>query len=175
MFGSARGLHRLRSALPQEEVMVNASAIVDDWLGAIEARDTKRVKDALADEVEVEIGGLERVVLTKETLSPFLDRLNAYESIRLVREKFVASGPEVACLMRARVKMASTNLSMLGEELPTAGKELEVLGALFVTVNDAGKISYLARVQDTLATARQLGISPERMSALMDKVKGQLR
>lgn len=119
--------------------MVNAKTIVSDWLGAIEARDAKRVLAGLADEIELRADGAERMALRKELLAPYLEGLHAYESVRIDREKLVVSGPDVACMVRARVKMGSTNLSILGEELPTANKELDLLAALFVRVNDAGK------------------------------------
>lgn len=76
-------------------------------------------------------------------------------------------------LLRASATMRS-DYAVLGEILPTAGKHLVVTAAIFLTVDDAGKITHIARVRDNLDIIRQLGIPPERMRALVAKLEERL-
>lgn len=152
--------------------MVNIKAIVGDWLGAVQAMDIDRIVAALADDFELEVEGLETPI-GKQAVRSYLESVgNPYEWIELDLEKILASGHEAAVLVRARAKMRA-DLSMLGETLPTAGKKLDVVGALFLSVDDAGKITHMTRVRDTLEVVRQLGVSPERMRSLLDRFAQQ--
>lgn len=156
--------------------MANAQANIEAWLRALETRDVDALIGAMADRVELELDGMERIVLSKDTLRSYLEDLgDPYERVQIERKKLVASGLEVALLVRARVKMAPTNLSFLGEELPTAGKEVDLVTAVFFTLDEAGKIVQLARVRDNLQLADQLGMSAERMRSLITQAARSLR
>lgn len=156
--------------------MTNAQANIEAWLRALETRDVDSLIGAMADRVELELDGMERIVLSKDTLRSYLEDLgDPYERVQIERKKLVASGLEVALLVRARVKMAPTNLSFLGEELPTAGKEVDLVTAVFFTLDEAGKIVQLARVRDNLQLADQLGMSAERMRSLITQAARSLR
>lgn len=156
--------------------MTNAQANIEAWLRALETRDVDSLIGAMADRVELELDGMERIVLSKDTLRSYLEDLgDPYERVQIERKKLVASGLEVALLVRARVKMAPTNLSFLGEELPTAGKEVDLVTAVFFTLDEAGKIVRLARVRDNLQLAEQLGMSAERMRSLITQAARSLR
>lgn len=156
--------------------MANAQANIEAWLRALETRDVDSLIGAMADRVELELDGMERIVLSKDTLRSYLEDLgDPYERVQIERKKLVASGLEVALLVRARVKMAPTNLSFLGEELPTAGKEVDLVTAVFFTLDEAGKIVQLARVRDNLQLADQLGMSAERMRSLITQAARSLR
>lgn len=156
--------------------MTNAQANIEAWLRALETRDVDSLIGAMADRVELELDGMERIVLSKDTLRSYLEDLgDPYERVQIERKKLVASGLEVALLVRARVKMAPTNLSFLGEELPTAGKEVDLVTAVFFTLDEAGKIVRLARVRDNLQLADQLGMSAERMRSLITQAARSLR
>lgn len=150
--------------------MVNARAIVNDWLGSVEAMNFDQMLAGLADDFQLAVGGLDRPI-GKRALSSYLERLgNPYESIELERQKIIASGKDVAVLMRIRATMRD-DISMLGEELATAGKKLDVMGALFLTVDDAGKITRMSRVRDSLEVVRQLELPAEQMISLLERVE----
>jgi steroid delta-isomerase-like uncharacterized protein len=153
---------------------MNAKGIVKGWFDAIEARDVERVLGALADDVEVEVEAMDRPFVGKDALRALMaNSMGAYESLRIEPQKILASGSEVAVLARGRAKLRS-DLEILGEKLPTAGKELSVTAALFVTVNAAGKIAKLTRVRDNLEVARQLGIPADRMQSLVEKLEHRM-
>jgi len=80
----------------------------------------------------------------------------------------VAEGPDLAALLRIHARFAG-DLEMLGETLATAGKALDVDGAIFARVDDRGKITWLMRVRDTLGIVRQLGLSTDQLDRLVRK------
>ncbi|HEX7050191.1 MAG TPA: nuclear transport factor 2 family protein [Longimicrobiales bacterium] len=151
--------------------MPDARAALERLLDAIEARDVQAVADTLADDVSLETEVLGAPITGKQELQRLLaDTMDAYESIRVERRKIVASGRDAAALVRAHVRFRG-DLEMLGETLPTAGKELNVLGAAFIEVDEAGKITRMMRVRDTLGIVQQLGLSAERMQGLARKLE----
>jgi len=155
--------------------MADAISVVDNWLDAIEAGDIQRVTDMLADNVTVE-AEMVRTPMTGKKLLPAMmrDTLSAIESLRIDRKKLIASGRDVAILARLRATFGN-DLEIYGEKLPTSGKSLDILAAIFVEVNAEGKISRITRVRDTFGVIQQLGISPERMAALKEKFDRQRR
>lgn len=155
--------------------MADAISVVDNWLDAIEAGDIQRVTDMLADNVTVE-AEMVRTPMTGKKLIPAMmrDTLSAIESLRIDRKKLIASGRDVAILARLRATFGN-DLEIYGEKLPTSGKSLDILAAIFVEVNAEGKISRITRVRDTFGVIQQLGISPERMAALKEKFDRQRR
>lgn len=154
--------------------MPDAKAALDRFLDAMEAADTQRLIDTLADDVTIETEVLRTPIRGKQALQDLLlGTMDAYESIDIEPRKIVASDRDAAALLSARVKFDS-DLEMLGETLPTAGKELTVVGAVFAEVNEAGKITRLMRVRDTLGVVQQLGLSPEHMQRLAQKLDQQL-
>ncbi|NUP07214.1 MAG: nuclear transport factor 2 family protein [Polyangiaceae bacterium] len=153
---------------------MDAMKVVEGWLDAIEAMDVQRIIDGLADDVELHVESMPRPITGKQLLRELLSsNMGAYERIVLERKMVVASGKDVAVLLHARVKLAK-DTNVLGETLPTAGKSVEGTGALFATVNEAGKIARIMRVRDNLEAARQLGISLERMQSLLGKMEQRL-
>lgn len=155
--------------------MADAISVVDNWLDAIEAGDIQRVTDMLADNVTVE-AEMVRTPMTGKKLIPAMmrDTLSAIESLRIDRKKLIASGRDVAILARFRATFGN-DLEIYGEKLPTSGKSLDILAAIFIEVNAEGKISRITRVRDTFGVIQQLGISPERMAALKEKFDRQRR
>jgi ketosteroid isomerase-like protein len=112
---------------------MNAKGIVKSWFDAIEARDAQRVLDALADDVEIGVEAMDRPIVGKDALRALMaNSMGAYEFLRIEPQKILESGNEVAVLARGRAKLRS-DVEVLGEKLPTAGKELSVTAALFVT------------------------------------------
>ncbi|HEX7089909.1 MAG TPA: nuclear transport factor 2 family protein [Longimicrobiales bacterium] len=155
--------------------MAHARAALEGLLDAIEARDMQAVLDSLADDVTLEVEALATPIRGKPLLRDMLaGTMDAYDSVRIERRKIVESGRDVAALLGAHVKLGR-DMEMLGETLPTAGKELDVRGAVFAEVDDAGKIKRLMRVRDTLGVVQQLGLSPERMRALVEKFEEQVK
>jgi steroid delta-isomerase-like uncharacterized protein len=153
---------------------MNAKAVVESWLDAIEAQDTERMLEALADDVELRYESMDRPILGKEVLRGLLSSIaGTYDFIRMERQKVLESGNEVAALVRVRAKM-QTDAEILGERLPTAGKEVSIIEALFLTVNEAGKITQVTRVRDNLEVSRQLGIPADRMQSLLEKFEQYL-
>lgn len=154
--------------------MPDAKAALENLFAAIEAADAQRVIDTLADDVSVETEVLRTPIRGKQALQDLLlGTMNAYESLDIEPAKVVASDRDAAALLSARVRFGS-DLEMLGETLPTAGKELTVVGAVFAEVDEAGKITRLMRVRDTLGVVQQLGLSPEHMQRLAQKLDQQL-
>ena len=97
--------------------------------------------DTLSDDVTIETEMLDKPVRGKESVRELLaDAYDGYQSIRIERRMTVAEGPELAALVRAHARFAG-DLEILGETLPTAGKELDIAGAIFARVDDRGKIS----------------------------------
>jgi len=146
--------------------MPDGRAALEDLLDAIEALDADRISDALADDVTLETEVIDEPIQGKEALEEFLrSTLGSYESIRFDRRMIVASGSKAAALLRAHATFHA-NFELFGETLPTAGKEVDVVGALFLEVNDAGEIQRLCRVRDTLLPTQQLRISPDQVFRL---------
>lgn len=156
------------SRTPAEKgvAMPDGRAALEDLLDAIEALDADRISDALADDVALETEVIDEPIQGKEALEEFLrSTLGSYESIRFDRRMIVASDSKAAALLRAHATFRA-NFELFGETLPTAGKEVDVVGALFLEVNDAGEIQRLCRVRDTLLPTQQLRISPDQVFRL---------
>ena len=149
--------------------MAHAKAALERLLDAIESRDVDAIIDLLADDVTIETEMLHTPIKGKQALHDMLaGSMDAYESVRMERREILESGDSAAALLTAHARFGS-DLEVLGETLPTAGKELSVVGAVFVHVDDAGKITRMSRVRDTFGVFQQLGLSPERMRALATK------
>src|SRR5690606_10608021 len=160
---------------PEEVGMAHAKAALERLLDAIEARDVQAITDVLADDVTLETEMLDTPIQGKQTLHDMMaGSMDAYEALRIERREVIESGSSAAALVTAPARCGS-DLEVLGETLPTAGKELHVVGAVFVDVDGAGKITRMARVRDTFGVVQQLGLSPERMRALMDKFEEQMK
>lgn len=154
--------------------MSEASEVVREWLEAMERRDESAVLERMAEDVTMRVEGVEQPLRGKEPLRPmFRSFFRACERIRLEPEKTVASGRDVAVLVRARVKLGS-DLDILGETLPTRGKELSVRAAFFAHLNEQGAIDELVRIRDSWEIMRQLRLSPERMQSLVREVEREL-
>lgn len=146
--------------------MAQAREIVETWLDAIEQRDRDRIFDLLADDVTLQTERLEQPIVGKEIFREILGpAIGFYETIRIERVEIVASGRDVAVLARTYARFKG-DAEIMGTKLPTAGKELSVLSALFIEVNEAGKIARLQRVQDAGSVVRQLGIPAEQLEQL---------
>ncbi len=155
--------------------MAHAKAALERLLDAIEARDVQGITDVLADDVTLETEMLGTPIEGKQSLHDMMaGSMDAYESIRIERREIIESGSSAAALVTAHARFGS-DLEVLGETLPTAGKELSVVGAVFVHVNDEGKITCMTRVRDTLGVVQQLGLSPERMRTLAHKFEEQTK
>src|SRR5690606_27245818 len=160
---------------PEEVGMAHAKAALERLLDAIEARDVQAITDVFADDVTLETEMLDTPIQGKQALHDMMaGSMDAYESIRMERREILESGNSAAALVTAHARFGS-DLEVLGETLPTAGKELSVVGAVFVDVDDAGKITRMSRVRDTFSVVQQLGLSPERMRALADKFEEQAK
>jgi steroid delta-isomerase-like uncharacterized protein len=145
--------------------------VVDAWLEALEQKDAEKALSLFADDVILQAESMEQPITGKQPIQPmFASFLDACESIRLEREKMLVSDREAAVLAKARVKLRS-DLEIMGEKLPTAGKELRVWAALFFVVNEQGQITELTRVRDSWEIMRQLGIPPERVQSLVRKLE----
>ena len=149
---------------------MQAKAVVEKWFSAVTARDPERILALLSDDVQIRAAELSRPIAGKQVLRALLAQIpDAYESIRFEPEKLIESGNDVAALVRARVKFGK-DLDVLGENLATAGKEIEIFAAAFLTVTN-DKISRVVRIADSLTVARQLGVSAEKMGLLLEKLE----
>ncbi len=150
---------------------MDATQVVERWFEAMEQLDAERALGLFADDVTVHVEAMRQPIrgkdLARQSLASFLP---ACEAVQIQCEKVVASGQDVAVLVRAKAKMRA-DVELLGERLPTRGKELSSLAALFVTVNDEGRIASVTRVRDNWTTMRQLGFGPERMQSLVQKTE----
>lgn len=157
----------------KEAELNDARDALDRMIEAIEAKDTGGILDTLSDDVTIETEMLDEPVRGKESVRELLaDAYDGYESIRIERRMTVAEGPELAALVRAHARFAG-DLEILGETLPTAGKELDIAGAIFARVDDRGKISWLMRVRDTFGIVQQLGLSTDQLDRLIRKFEEQ--
>jgi predicted ester cyclase len=154
----------------REVAQVNdARDALDRMIEAIEARDGEGILDALSDDVTIETELLDEPLQGKDTMRSLLAHaFDAYESIDVERRMTVAEGPELAALVRIRARFGD-DLEILGETLPTAGKALDVAGAVFARVDGRGKIAWLMRVRDTFGILRQLGLTTDQMDRLIRK------
>jgi len=160
---------------PEEVGMAHAKAALERLLSAIEARDVQAITDLLADDVTIETEMLSTPIKGKQMLHDMMaGSMDAYESVRMERREIIESGNKAAALLTAHARFGS-DLEVLGETLPTAGKELSVVGAVFIEVDDAGKITRMSRVRDTFGVVQQLGLSPERMRSLAAKFEKQIK
>jgi steroid delta-isomerase-like uncharacterized protein len=155
--------------------MPDAKSMLENWFDAIEGRDVGRVMELLADDVSVETELLRQPIKGKRGLQDFLARgVNAYESIRIERRKIMGSGRDAAALVNLRVKFGA-DLDLMGEKLSTAGKMLDVIAAVFIEVNEAGKIARVMRVRDTYGIMQQLGLPPDRVKELLQKIESGMK
>jgi len=155
--------------------MAEARAALERLFDALEALDAKQVIDSLADDVTLETEALDAPIKGKRLMQDMLtDSMDAYDSVRIERRKIIESGNSAAAFVTAHARFGR-DLELLGETLPTKGKELSVAGAVFVEVDAAGKITRLMRVRDTFGVVQQLGLSPERMQALMERFEEQVK
>jgi hypothetical protein len=147
--------------------MPDAKAVAQSLFEAIEGKNAERIIELLADDVSVETESLKRPITDKQVLHDILARtMEAYESIQIERKKMLSSGRDVAVLANLRVRFGS-DMDMMGEKLATAGKTIDILAALFLEINEAGKIARFMRVRDTWGIIDQLGLAPERVKDLM--------
>jgi predicted ester cyclase len=154
--------------------MVDSRAVIEAWLQAAEAGDVSRIVDMLAEDVSMETELLSTPIRGKSALRDLMQGpMSAFGEIRIEPRKLVVSGNDVAAFLRIRVKFGN-DLKMFGETLVTAGKEIDIVGAIFAEVNEAGEISRVMRVRDTLSLVRQLGLAPERLESLMRKLEHQV-
>jgi len=145
--------------------------VVEEWLDAFEALDMERVMAALADDIVIETESLGEPIRGRDTVRGLLEAgFGAYEAIDVDRRLVVASGGDVAVLLSMRVRFGD-DVVVLGETLPTRGKDVRIAGALFASVDDTGRIRRIARVRDTLSLILQLGIPAEQANRLMDRVE----
>ena len=148
--------------------MTDPRVVVQRWLDAIEARDVDRIVKALAEDITLETEMARTPVSGRDTLRAMVaDSLRAFESVRLEPRRIVAEGRYVAVLLTAVARFGE-DLELLGQRLPTAGKELEMDAAAFVEVTTDGKIARVERVRDTLTLIRQLGLSPDQVRDLVE-------
>lgn len=155
--------------------MPDARVILGKWLDAIEAGNVDEIIDMLADDVAIETEEIPSPITGKEMLRRLLaDAMGAYESIRIDRRKVVASGNDVALFARIHARF-SKDLEMYGETLPTEGKSLDIAGAIFAEIDEAGKISRMMRVRDTLGIVQQLGISADVVADLTHRFEEQAK
>ncbi len=148
---------------------MHAKEVAEKCFAAIASRDPERILGLMSEDVQLWAAEISKPIVGKKVLRPMLEALpGAYELLRLEPEKLIESGNEVAALVRFRGKLRS-DVEFLGEKLTTSGKEIELTAAVFLTVNDDGKISRVVRVADTLGAARQLGIPAQQMQSLLDK------
>ena len=128
----------------------------------------------LAEDVSIETELLSTPIRGKGALRDLMQGpMAAFGEIRIEPKKLIVSGNDVAAFVRIHVKFGN-DLKMFGETLAKAGKEIDIVGAIFAEVNEAGEISRVMRVRDTLSLVRQLGVAPERLEALMRKLEQQV-
>jgi steroid delta-isomerase-like uncharacterized protein len=154
--------------------MKDSKAVVEAWFKAVESKNVERLAELLADDVSFETEALSPIrgkSVLVELLSGLMD---AYAEIHIRTRKMLASGRDVAALVDVRVEFGG-DIRMMGETLPTRGRQMNVVGALFVEVSEEGKIARAIRVRDNLSIMRQLEIAPERMDSLERKVEERLQ
>jgi hypothetical protein len=155
--------------------MPDAKAVLENWFDAIEAWNLERITELLADDVTVETETLRQPIRGKQMLRDLLaHNRDAYESIRIERRKVLSSGRDAAALGNVRARFRA-DVDLAGVTLSTAGKELDIVAAVFVEVNEAGKIARIMRVRDTWGIIDQLGLSPERVKELMRRFEAQTK
>lgn len=155
--------------------MPDAKAVLESWIAAFEAKDVTKILDFLADDVSVETESVRGPITGKQMLRDILaPAMNSYESIRVDRKKLVSSGRDAAALVNVHVEFGA-DIDIMGEKLSTAGKGLDVQSAIFVEINEAGKIARVMRVRDTWAVIAQLGLSPDRVKALVQKFEASMK
>jgi len=153
--------------------MSNARKVVENWFDAIEARDVDRIIGMLDENVTIETESFTRPMRGRDKLPGLMQAMMGnYRSIRIGRETIVAADPQVAVLARVQAEMAS-DIELAGETLPTAGRSIDVTGAIFLEVNE-GRITKVRRVQDLMGIIRQLDLSPDQMHRLMQTLERQL-
>jgi steroid delta-isomerase-like uncharacterized protein len=156
-------------------IVADAKQVLNEMLSAMEARDMQRVLATLAEDVSFETEMLPTPIRGKQAVREMMrDGFNVYESIRIERKMVIGEGREVAALLSLRVRF-DKDLHMMGESLPTAGKELNVMGAVFGEVDESGRLSRVMRVRDTLGVVQQLGLSPDRINALTQKLQERMQ
>ncbi|HET9985874.1 MAG TPA: nuclear transport factor 2 family protein [Longimicrobiales bacterium] len=172
--GTRPAPHTLRDTR-RRVAMPDATSVVTSWLDALEARDIPRMTDLLADDVTIEAEMMRTPIVGKKMLPAMIgDTMNAIESLRIDRRKIIASGRDAALLAEVHVRFGK-DLEVYGEKIRAAGKSLDILSAAFVEVNAEGRISRITRVRDNLRLVQQLGISPERIAAMVEKLERQRR
>lgn len=148
--------------------------VLTDWLRAMEARDPERIMGLLADDIEIRVGEVEHPIAGKKALSALVATMpDVYESFAIEVQTILESGAEAAALVRASGKLRS-DITLSGETLETAGKRFVISGAVFVRLNDAGKIERVSRIRDNLEIMRQLAISPKQMESMLHKLDQEL-
>ncbi|MGH7467376.1 MAG: nuclear transport factor 2 family protein [Longimicrobiales bacterium] len=155
--------------------MPDARAVLESWFEAMETRNIEKITELLAEDISVETESLKKPLTDKQVLRAILARtMDAYQSIRIDPRKIVSSGQDVAALVSLRVRFGA-DIDLMGEKLPTAGKSIDVVAAIFLEVNEAGKIARIMRVRDTWGIIDQLGLAPERVKEAMQKFEAALK
>lgn len=146
--------------------MPDPRTILGTWLDALEAGNVDQLINMLSDDVTFETEEIPSPIAGKQMLRELLPgAMRAYESIHIERRKVVASGNDVALFARVRARF-NRDLEVFGEVLPTAGKSLDIAGAIFAEIDSQGKISRIMRVRDTLGIVQQLGLSADLIADL---------
>ena len=149
--------------------MHDARTVLDQWFNAIEAKDVEKISELLADDVSIETEILRKPMTGRAAMRELLGRsMSSYDSIRIDPRKIVSAGRDAAALVAVHVRF-SGDIDMLGERLSTAGREFDVMTAIFIELNEAGQIARVMRVRDTWSIADQLGLSAGRVRDLMRK------
>jgi steroid delta-isomerase-like uncharacterized protein len=152
----------------------SAKSVAESWFSAIESKDPEKILGFLSEDVTIKAEIFRSPIRGKEPIRALLQAmLGNYESIEIEREQMIEAGSEVAALVHIKVKLAG-DLEILGTKLPTAGKRLNLEGALFLEVGEDGKISSITRVQDLWNLIYQLGLSSEQFQTFTQKLVDQM-
>lgn len=134
---------------------------------AMEKRDVEGLLSYFADDVEVYVEDREQPFRGKYFFRQMAElALPALESFQYEPKKVITSGNEVAILAHFSGRYGRDLTLPSGRVLPVGGKSVSLDGAMFLTLDQAGKIQRLYRIRDNYKAYQQLGISPELVEEL---------
>ena len=134
------------------------------YMSAWNSGNVDRILESYADDVEV-IGAQPSPIRGKEELRKNLQGFfKGFSEVNGDAEVLVASGEYVSALLHVTSKHTGP-LDVGGKSIPATNKPLKDTLAVFLKLNDDGKIEKEWDVTNQLATFQQLGVTPPQQAA----------
>lgn len=143
------------------------------YFRALEQRDIERMLSYFADDVEIWAEDEPEPIRGKETLRRFASfGLDALAEVKVEPLRVLEHERNVAMLVELQASYGS-DVQFGGTRLELKGKWLRTKAAIFLELDEQGRIARVQRVRDNWHAMKQLGISPQQYEDMRMEVMRQ--